>query len=203
MKENMEISAELINEIYKEIKETKEVVLANSVEPIREEIKLMEERFNVRIDEMDERINDRIDEMDARINSKTDGIDEKINGRMDGLDEKINNLAKTEKMHFEFTKNNFERIDKKIDSNFAYLDSKIENTKDALVSDIVDLFDSFSSTTSNLIGNLEKKIDTEMRERKSDISKVKGLNEYDKIILKDLESRISILEEESQPYKVN
>lgn len=51
--------------------------------------------------------------------------------------------------------------------------------------------------------NLESKIKSEMEERKTEISKIKGLNEYDKLVLKNVESRISILEEESQNYTIN
>ena len=106
-------------------------------------------------------------------------------------------------MHFEYTRNKFERIDKKIDSNFVYLDNKIENTRDKLITQITDLFENFAITTSKLISNLENKIENEMNERKTDVSKIKSLNEYDRIILNNLESRISILEEESEKYNLN
>ena len=46
----------------------------------------------------------------------------------------------------------------------------------------------------------EKSENNKIEEEKTGISIINGLNHYDKIILKNLESRISILEEESQKY---
>ena len=46
----------------------------------------------------------------------------------------------------------------------------------------------------------EKSENNKIEEEKTGISIINGLNDYDKIILKNLESRISILEEESQKY---
>ena len=46
----------------------------------------------------------------------------------------------------------------------------------------------------------EKSENNKIEEEKTEISMINGLNDYDKIILKNLESRISILEEESQKY---
>lgn len=119
------------------------------------------------------------------------------------IDKKIDNLDKIEKQHFEYTTNKFNRIEQKIDSNFKYIDEKIDNTKNKLVSEIKDIFENFSVTTTKSIKNLENKMDNEKNERIMEISKMRSLNDYDRIILKNLESRITILEEESQNYEVN
>lgn len=56
---------------------------------------------------------------------------------------------------------------------------------------------------------VEERNDKRFNQLTDDVNKIEKkkvkvtLNEYDKIILKDLESRISILEEESQPYEIN
>lgn len=119
------------------------------------------------------------------------------------IDKKLDNLDKIEKQHFEYTTNKFNRIEQKIDSNFKYLDEKVDNTKNKLVSEIKDIFENFSVTTTKSIKNLENKMDNEKNERIMEISKMRSLNDYDRIILKNLESRITILEEESQNYEVN
>lgn len=119
------------------------------------------------------------------------------------IDKKLDNLDKVEKLHFEYTTNKFNRIEQKIDSNFKYLDEKIDNTKNKLLSEITDIFESFSVVTTKSIKNLENKMDNEKNERIMEISKMRSLNDYDRIILKNLESRITILEEESQNYEVN
>lgn len=119
------------------------------------------------------------------------------------IDKKIDNLDKIEKQHFEYTTNKFNRIEQKIDSNFKYIDEKINNTKNKLVSETKDIFESFSVATTKSIKNLENKMDNEKNERIMEISKMRSLNDYDRIILKNLESRITILEEESQHYEVN
>lgn len=119
------------------------------------------------------------------------------------IDKKIDNLDKIEKLHFEYITNKFNRIEQKIDSNFKYLEEKIDNTKNKLVSETTDIFESFSVATTKSIKNLENKMDNEKNERIMEISKMRSLNDYDRIILKNLESRITILEEESQNYEVN
>lgn len=119
------------------------------------------------------------------------------------IDKKLDNLDKVKKLHFEYTTNKFNRIEQKIDSNFKYLDEKIDNTKNKLASEITDIFESFSVATTKSIKNLENKMDNEKNERIMEISKMRSLNDYDRIILKNLESRITILEEESQNYEVN
>lgn len=56
---------------------------------------------------------------------------------------------------------------------------------------------------------VEERNDKRFNQLTDDVNKMEKkkvkvtLNEYDRIILKDLESRISILEEESQPYEIN
>lgn len=119
------------------------------------------------------------------------------------IDKKLDNLDKIEKSHFEYTTNKFNRIEQKIDSNFKYLDEKIDNTKSKLLSEITDIFENFSIVTTKSINNWENKMDNEKNERIMEISKMRNLNDYDRIILKNLESRITILEEESQNYEVN
>lgn len=104
---------------------------------------------------------------------------------------------------FERIDNKFNRMEQKIDSNFKYLDEKIDNAKNKLVSEMVEELDKFSISTTKLMNNLETKIRNEQDERIMEISKMKGINDYNKIILKNLESRISILEEESEKYTIN
>ena len=67
----------------------------------------------------------------------------------------------------------------------------------------IEIFESFSIATAKSIKNIENKIDNEKNERILEIDKIKGLNDYNKIILKNLESRITILEEESEKYNIN
>ena len=71
------------------------------------------------------------------------------------------------------------------------------------MSETTDILENFSVATTKSINNLENKIDNEENERIMEISKMRSLNDYDRIILKNLESRITILEEESQNYEVN
>ena len=106
-------------------------------------------------------------------------------------------------MHFEYTSNKFNRLEQKIDSNFKYLDEKIENTKSKLVSETTDVLGSFSIAATKSIKNIENKIDNEKNERILEIDQIKGINDYNKIILRNLESRICILEEESEKYNLN
>ena len=106
-----------------------------------------------------------------------------------------------EKNHYKSTCNEFDKINKKIDSNFVYLDKKIDNTKDKIVTETIDVLESFSINISNAIENVDSKINTESKERQYQIERLNNLTEYDKIVLRNLESRISILEEESQDYR--
>ena len=66
--------------------------------------------------------------------------------------------------------------------------------------DDVEIFDKI---TCKAIKNIENKKDNEKEERKYVIENIKNLSDYDRIVLKNLESRISILEEESEKYATN
>lgn len=126
-----------------------------------------------------------------------------LENQTDKICKNLDDLGKTEKLHFEYTTNKFNRIEQKIDSNFKYLDEKIDTTKNNLVSETSDILETFSLATTKSIKNIENKIDNEKNERMLDIGQIKGLNDYNKIILRNLESRISILEEESEKYNLN
>ena len=52
---------------------------------------------------------------------------ENLEKKTDSIDKKLDNLDKIERLHFEYTRNKFVRLDKKIDSNFSCLNNKIEN----------------------------------------------------------------------------
>lgn len=95
---------------------------------------------------------------------------ENLEKKTDKIDRKLDNLDKIERLHFEYTRNKFGRLDKKMDSNFSCLDNKIDN---------------------------------ETEERKVDISRIEGIKDFDRIVLSDFGSRISILEEESEKYATN
>ena len=123
-----------------------------------------------------------------------------LKNKVSNIEKKLDNLEKTEKSHFEYACNEFERIENKIDSNFKHLNDKIDNTKDKIVSEVIDVLEDFSIVTSKSIENVENKLRTESKEREYQIERLNNLTEYDKIVLKNLESRISILEEESQKY---
>ena len=125
---------------------------------------------------------------------------DKLEERMDNIENRMDNMEKTEKAHFEHTCNEFERLEKKIDSNFKNLDEKIDIVKQKTVIEVIDGVEQITATISKMINNVENKINTEIKERKYQIDKLKNLTEYDKIVLKNLESRVSILEEESQKY---
>ena len=80
------------------------------------------------------------------------------------------------------------------------LNEKIDNTKNTLVAEIVEELNNFSVTTTRLINKLENKIENEIKARKEDVSKVKDFN---RIIVNDIRSRVSILEEENEKYNLN
>ena len=136
--------------------------------------------------ELSEKLDTKVEYLDKKIDTKVEYLDKKIDTKVEYLDKKIDTKV--------------EYLDKKIDNTFKYLDEKIDTTKTTLVSEIAEEFKNFSELTTKLIKNLEKKIDNEINERKSDISKVK---EFNKIMLSDLGSRISILEEENEKYNIN
>ena len=222
----------LIEEIYKEVKYNNQLIsdmkeIKVKLEKIENKLEEQDEKFEKiqnKLEENDEKfekdrnniikclmrrkfekIEDEVGKIDYELkiyNERFSKIEKKLEN-IDKIEEKLDNIDKIEKLHFEYITNKFNRIEQKIDSNFKYLDEKIDNTKDKLVSNITDLIENFSINASKLIDNVENKIKNEVRERKIEISKVKGLNDYDRIILKNLESRISILEEESQKYQIN
>lgn len=126
-----------------------------------------------------------------------------LENKTDKICKNLDDLGKTEKLHFEYTTNKFNRIEQKIDTNFKYLDEKIDTTKNNLISETADILETFSLATTKSIKNIENKIENEKKERVLDIGQIKGLNDYNKIILRNLESRISILEEESEKYNLD
>ena len=71
------------------------------------------------------------------------------------------------------------------------------------MSETTEVFESFSLAATKSMKNIENKIDNEKNERILEIDKMKGMNDYNKIILRNLESRICILEEESEKYNLN
>lgn len=152
----------------------------------------MEERI-----ENIEKVMIKMEKMLNKLDKRMDGFD----NRMDRFDQRMDEFEKREKSHFEHTSNQFERLEKKMDSNFQYLDNKIETTKNQIISEVVEEFDRFSKATTKLIDNAENKIKNEAKERSYEIDKLKNITEYDKIVLRNLESRISILEEEAQEYR--
>lgn len=93
------------------------------------------------------------------------------NLKIDKLIENLNVSDKVEKLHFEYVRNKFDRLERKVDSNFKELNDKIKDIRDVII--------------------------------KFDNLNFKGINDYERIVLNDLESRISILEEESETYKLN
>lgn len=119
-------------------------------------------------------------------------IENKTN-KIEAICEKIDKIGK---YYLEYVCNRFEQIENKIDSNFYYLNNKIIN-------DFTDGFETFDKITSKAIKNIENKKDNEKEERKYAIENIKNLSDYDRIVLKNLESRISILEEESEKYSTN
>lgn len=119
-------------------------------------------------------------------------IENKTN-KIEAICEKIDKIGKD---YLEYVCKRFEQIDNKIDSNFYYLNNKIMNN----FTDDVEIFDKI---TCKAIKNIENKKDNEKEERKYVIENIKNLSDYDRIVLKNLESRISILEEESEKYATN
>lgn len=88
---------------------------------------------------------------------------------------------------------------------------KLEKSINKLNTDICLIKEKIEYLYINIIGNNaqkkskdnkdnENKMSNELKERLSQIGKLNDISEYDKIILKNLESRISILEEETQNY---
>ena len=113
-------------------------------------------------------------------------LNEKIDAVHKELDKKIDAVYK--------------ELNEKIDIKFNYLDKKIDNTENTLVKDISEEFKTFYEVGQKRINNLEEKIDSEIEDRKIDVSKIK---EFNRIIISDIRGRVSILEEESEKYNLN
>lgn len=129
---------------------------------------------------------------------------------------KIEELSGIEllKLIYEEVKNNREEIKKelnekidmahkelneRIDTVYKELNEKIDNTKNTLVKEISEEFKTFYEVSEKTTNNLNKKIEDEIEDRKVDFSKIK---EFNKIIINDVRSRVSILEEESEKYNL-
>lgn len=126
-----------------------------------------------------------------------------IEKRMDSIEKRMDKLENRFNKFERYTCNEFQRLEKKIDFNFKYLDKKIDSTKEKIISATIDEMERFSNAASRLINNVDSKLQTETKERIFEIEKLNNVTEYDKIVLKNLESRVSILEEESQRYNEN
>ena len=124
----------------------------------------------------------------------------KLETTIDGLKSDYEKLNKTEIQYFEYISSKVDRIEQKHETNFEYLNNKIDSESSKMISDITEIFQTFADVASKTVENVENKIDNEELTRKYEIDRLKNLNDYDKIILKNLESRISILEEETQSY---
>ena len=201
----LEIKVDKLEEKVSKIDKLEEKI--NKIDKLEEKVSKidkLEEKIN-KIDKIEEKVN-KIDKLEEKIN-KIDKLEEKVSKidsmeiELKKLNKKLDDYIEVEKNHYKSTCNEFDRINKKIDSNFVYLDKKIDNTKDKIVTEMIDVLESFSVNISNSIENVDSKIDTESKERQYQIERLNNLTEYDKIVLKNLESRISILEEESQDYR--
>ncbi len=106
------------------------------------------------------------------------------------------------KLIYEEVKENREEIKdvrKELNDKFNYLDEKIDNTQNALVKEISEEFKTFYEISEKRTNNLEEKINSEIEDRKIDVSKIK---EFNRIIINDIRSRVGILEEESEKYNL-
>ena len=161
--------SDTVEEMKEEIKKIDD--LSDTVEEIKEEIKKIDDLGNT-VNEMQKDIK----EIKGTLNKHTEKLEEhdkrfdNLEKKTDNIEKKLDNLDKIERLHFEYTRNKFARLDKKIDTNFSCLENKIEN---------------------------------EAEERKVDISRIEGKNDFDRIVLSDFGSRISILEEEGEKYNIN
>ena len=194
----------LMKIIYNEIIAIKETIsnknenkidkIINSVDKIEIDI----EEIKATLDEHGKKLDEHSKKLDKH-DEKFDILETKI----DKISRNLDDLSRTEKLHFEYTNNKFNRLEQKIDTNFKYLDEKIETTKNKLVSEMTDVLESFSVAATKTMKNIESKIENEKNERTLEIDQIKGINDYNKIILRNLESRICILEEESEKYNLN
>ena len=197
-------NTELIKTMYNIIIEMNET-LNNKNEKKIDKLSIMLENTQKEVSDMHKEIgnlNNKLNEHTKILNNHTEILDahtenfeendkrfESLEIKLDKISKNLDDLSRTEKLHFEYITNKFNRMEQKIDSNFKYLDEKIDNTKNKLVSEVTDEFESFSMATTKFIKNIE-------------IDNIKGMDDYNKIILRNLESRISILEEETEKYTI-
>ena len=141
---------------------------------IYEEVKNTRTELNEKIDKVYNELNEKIDKVYNELNEKIDKVYNELNEKIKILEEKI-------------------------DTIYNELNEKIDNTKNTLVIEIAEELSNFSAMTAKSINNLEQRIDNEKEDRIVDISKIKDFN---RIILNDMRSRISILEEETEKYNL-
>jgi len=189
--EKIDELAEAVNKLETKVEKIDE--LADTVNKMEKDFKEMKKDIKEIKTTLDKH-SEKLEEHDKKLES--------LDNKTDKIFKNLDDLSRTEKLHFEYTTNKFSRLDQKLDSNFKYLDEKMDNTKNKLVSEATDVFESFSIATTKSIKNIENKIDNEKHERIIEIGNIKGMDDYNKIILRNLESRISILEEESEKYTV-
>lgn len=109
----------------------------------------------------------------------------KLEEKFKYLDEKIDTVYK--------------ELNEKIDTVYKELNEKFNSEKNTLVKEIAEEFKNITTITTENINRVEKKIDNEIEDRKIEFCKVKDFN---KIIINDIRSRVSILEEETEKYNL-
>lgn len=88
----------------------------------------------------------------------------------------------------------------KLQQSIEQLNKELYKIKEKIISDVTEVIENTFKVTYQSIENDENKLQDEAKERQCQIDRLNNITEYDKIILKNLESRISILEEETQNY---
>ena len=113
-----------------------------------------------------------------------------------------NTLSIVEKRYNIFDKGAIENIKVFIPKSFEIDNFNINSSSGSITMSIENEINNLKIKVdiSKSIQNVENKIKNESEERKYQIDKLNSLTEYDKIILKNLESRIAILEEETENY---
>ena len=189
MDENINIeelnSIELMKLILKEVKDTR-IELNEKIDRVYKEL---DEKIDRVYKELNEKIDKKIDEVYKELNNKIEEVYKELDKKIDEVYKELNN--KIDEVYKE--------LDNKIEEVYKELNEKIDNTRKILIAEVSEELKVVSITTSGLINSLENKIDDEINDRKIDISKVKDFN---KIILNDFGSRISILEEEGEKYNI-
>ena len=190
---------DLMRAIYKEVKETKTIVEGHT-EILKRHEKILEEHTEKleNLEKVQQEHTEKLENLEKVQQEHTEKLEnlEKVqqehttklerleegqefnfkkiidhNLKIDKLIENLSVSDKVEKLHFEYVRSKFKRLEQKVDSNFKELNDKINNLRDVII--------------------------------KLDNSKNKGINDYERIVLNDLESRISILEEETETYKLD